>query len=343
MRIGVLTGGGDAPGLNAAIRAVARRAFQYDDRVFGIRNGWLGLLEDDIEEFSLYSVSGILHVGGTILGATRTNPFARPDGVQRLLETMDKRELDAVVVIGGIDTLDVAYRLHAEHNVPLVGIPKTIDNNVQGTDQCIGFDSAVGTVANALDKLHTTASAHSRAIVVEVMGREAGWVATIGGLAGGADFILIPEVESSIAALCEHLKRRAAMGKHHSVIVVAEGAYVTDLEEKHALGPRDEFGNVRLDRRGMGERVARAVEKHSGFESRFVVLGHLQRGGSPSVFDRVLATRFGVLAVDLIRQGRFGQMTALHGNRVDPVPFSVVATGVRQVDINLHSLAQIFF
>ncbi len=343
MIIGVLTGGGDAPGLNAAIRAVARRAFQFGDRVYGIRNGWLGLAEDDMVEFSQYNVSGILHVGGTLLGATRTNPFARPDGVEKVLETMTRRGLDAVIVIGGIDTLNVAHRLYAEHRAPLVGIPKTIDNNISGTEQCIGFDSAVGIVANALDKVHTTASAHSRAIVVEVMGREAGWVATVGGLAGGADFIMIPEVPGTIVELCEHLKRRAAKGKHHSVIVVAEGAYVTDLEETQVLGPRDEFGHVRLDRRSMGERVARAIEKHSGFDSRFVVLGHLQRGGSPSVFDRVLATRFGVLAVDLIREGRFGQMTALHGNRVDSVPFSVVATGVRQVDVDLYDLAKVFF
>ena len=343
MRIGVLTGGSDAPGLNAAIRAVARRAFQYGCEVYGIYGGWLGLLEDQVQEFKLQAASGILHVGGTILGATRTNPFMRPGGPETVKSAMSKHGLDRLVVIGGIDTLNVAYRFYDEYCIPLVGIPKTIDNNVRGTDQCIGFDSAVSTVAEALDKLHTTASAHSRAIIVEVMGRESGWLATLGGLAGGADYIVIPEVPSTVAEVCEHLERRAGMGKRHSIIVVAEGAAIGDLDETPTLGPRDEFGHIRMDRRGLGEALARAVEKCSGFEARFVVLGHLQRGGSPTVFDRVLATRMGVQAVDMVREGRLGQMTALRGNRIEPVPLSVVATGLRHVDVELYNLAQIFF
>lgn len=343
MRIGMLTGGGDAPGLNAAIRAVARRAFQYGYQVCGIHNGWLGLIEDTVEEFSQYSVSGILHTGGTLLGATRTNIFAVPDGVEKVLGTIKKHNMDAVVVIGGIDTLGVAQRLHQAHDVPLIGIPKTIDNNVPGTDQCIGFNSAVATVADALDKLHTTASAHSRVIVVEVMGRDAGWLATLGGLAGGADYIIIPEVSTTIADACDHLKRRAALDKHHSIIVVAEGATLSDMEESLPPGPPDEFGHLRMDYRGIGDAVARAIEQCSNFEARTVVIGHLQRGGVPTVFDRVLATRMGVMAVDLAREGRFGQMTALHGNKIAPVPLSVLKAGVRQVDVDLYRLAQVFF
>lgn len=343
MRIGVLTGGGDAPGLNAAIRAVARRAFQYGYQVCGIYNGWLGLLEDQVTEFTRYSVSGILHTGGTVLGATRTNVFAVPNGAQKVLSTMKAHGLDAVVVIGGIDTLGVAQRLYEEHDAPLVGIPKTIDNNVPGTDQCIGFDSAVATIAEALDKLHTTASAHSRAIVVEVMGREAGWLATVGGLAGGADFIVIPEVPTTIAEICEHLRRRAEVGKHHSIIVVAEGARVSDLPNTLEPGPPDSFGRPRMDLRGVGEAVAQGIEACAQFEARFVVVGHLQRGGTPTVFDRVMATRMGVRAVDLIREGRFGQMTALHGNKIEPVPLSVLKAGVRHVDLDLYRLAQVFF
>jgi len=343
VRIGVLTGGGDAPGLNAAVRAVARRAFQYGYQVCGIQNGWLGLLEDQVTEFTRYSVSGILHTGGTILGATRTNVFAVPDGVQKVMNTMKAHELDAVVVIGGIDTLGIAQRLYEAHDLPLVGIPKTIDNNVPGTDQCIGFDSAVATIAEALDKLHTTASAHSRAIVVEVMGREAGWLATVGGLAGGADFIVIPEVPTSITEICDHLRRRAEAGKHHSIIVVAEGARLPDVPSTLEPGPPDVFGRPHMDMRGVGEAVAKAIEQCTEFEARFVVVGHLQRGGSPTVFDRVLATRMGVRAVDLIREGRFGQMTALHGNKIEPVPLSVLKAGVRQADLDLYRLAQVFF
>ncbi len=343
MRIGVLTGGGDAPGLNAAIRAVARRAFQYGYQVYGIQNGWLGLIEDQVTEFTLYSVSGIMHIGGTILGATRTNVFAVPDGVQKVMDTMKAHALDAVVVIGGIDTLGIAQWLYEEHDLPLVGIPKTIDNNIPGTDQCIGFDSAVATIAEALDKLHTTASAHSRAIVVEVMGREAGWLATVGGLAGGADYIVIPEVPTTISEICTHLRKRAEAGKHHSIIVVAEGARLPDVPNSLEPGPLDAFGKPRMDLRGIGEAVAQAIEKCSQFEARFVVVGHLQRGGSPTVFDRVLATRMGVRAVDLIREGRFGQMTALHGSKIEPVPLSVLKAGVRQVDLDLYRLAQVFF
>ena len=343
MRIGMLTGGGDAPGLNAAIRAVARRAFQYGYQVCGIQSGWLGLLEDTVEEFTQYTVSGILHTGGTLLGATRTNVFAIPGGVEKMLGTIKKHGLDALVVIGGIDTLGVAQRLYQSSDVPLVGVPKTIDNNVPGTDECIGFNSAVATVADALDKLHTTASAHSRVIVVEVMGRDAGWLATVGGLAGGADYIIIPEVPATIAEICEHLKKRAALDKHHSIIVVAEGANLTDMEEALAAGPPDEFGRPRMDYRGVGDAVARAIEQHSQFEARVVVIGHLQRGGAPTVFDRVLATRMGVLAVDLIREGRFGQMTALHGNKLEPVTLSVLKAGVRKVDVDLYRLAQVFF
>ncbi len=342
-RIGVLTGGGDVPGLNAAIRAVTRRSLEYGFDVYGIRNGWAGLVEGQVEPLSMRSVSGILHVGGTMLGSSRTNPFKRPDDLEKTLNTIRALQLDAVVAIGGEDTLGVAERLYREHSVPVAGVPKTMDNDVWGTDYCIGFDTAVTTVSEALDKLHTTASAHHRCLVVEVMGRHAGWVATVGGLAGGADFIVIPEVPCTIARMCEHLRRRYAMGKRFSIIVVAEGAEFGDLATSEDLGEKDAFGHVRLDRRGLAETVAREVERLTGFETRSVVLGHLQRGGSPTVFDRVLATRLGVRAADMVKEGKFGYMAALQGNQIVDVPLSEAMSKMKTVDPALYQLAEIFY
>jgi phosphofructokinase-like protein len=342
-RIGVLTGGGDVPGLNAAIRAATRRSLEFGFDVYGIRNGWAGLVEGHVDPLSLKSVSGILHVGGTILGSSRTNPFKRPDDLKKALATISDLSLDAIVAIGGEDTLGVAERLYREHGVPVSGVPKTMDNDVWGTDYCIGFDTATTTVSEALDKLHTTASAHHRALVVEVMGRHAGWVAVIGGLAGGADFIVIPEVPCTVQKMCEHLRRRYAMGKRFSIIVVAEGAQLTDLDINEELGPTDAFGHVRLDRRGLADRVAQEVERQTGFETRSVVLGHLQRGGSPTVFDRVLATRLGVRAADRVKEGIFGYMSALQGNKIVDVPLAEAMSRMKTVDPALYDLAEIFY
>jgi len=343
MRIGVLTGGGDVPGLNAAIRAVARRAFQYGYEVFAVKNGWDGLVQGALEPLTLRSVSGILHVGGTILGTSRTNPCKSPGDLAACIAHVREEELDALVAIGGDDTLGVAQALW-EAGVKIVGIPKTMDNDVPGTDYCIGFNTAVTVVAEACDRLHTTASAHHRVMVVEVMGRYTGWVATVGGLAGGADLILIPERPCTLDFICEHVKRRwEEQGKSFSIIVVSEGAKIYEVRGEEELGEADEFGHVRLDRRDIGKSLAREIEKRTGFESRAVVLGHIQRGGSPTVFDRVLATRFGVKAVDLLQERQFGCMVALRGNEIIALPLAEVTGRVKEVDLELYDLAKVFY
>lgn len=343
MTVGVLTGGGDCPGLNAAIRAAARRSFEYGWRVKGIRNGWLGMLQGDVVDMDHRSTSGILHVGGTILGTSRTNPTRKPGELQRVLKNFDHLGLDGLIAIGGDDTLSVAKRLHDE-GAKVVGVPKTMDNDINGTDYCIGFDSAVTVVAEALDRLHTTAFSHHRVMVVEVMGRDAGWVAVVGGLAGGADYILIPEVPVTVEKVCQHLGRRREMGKDFSIIVVSEGAQIRDLKT-HEAGTHqtDQFGHVRLDKRAVGESLANAIEERTGFETRVTVLGHLQRGGSPTVYDRVLATRVGVAAADYVREGRFGYMPALRGNKIVPITLEEATARTRTVDLGLYELSQVFW
>lgn len=342
-KIGVLTGGGDAPGLNAAIRAVARRAFELGYQVLGIRNGWAGMLgEGQVMRVTPKTVSGILHLGGTILGTSRTNPLKNPEHLQQVVDNFRRFGLDALVVIGGDDTLTVAQRIH-ELGLPVVGVPKTMDNDLQETDYCIGFDTAVSIVADALDKLHTTASAHHRVLVVEVMGRDAGWLAVVGGLAGGADMILIPEEPVPLDQVCEHLKRRWRQGKQFSIIVAAEGLNLPEVVGKEEVLERDAFGHVRLDRRGVGETLARLIERGTGFETRVTVLGHLQRGGSPTAYDRVMATRVGVAAVDLVHERKFGHMAAVKGNRIVPVPIAKAVGRTRLVDMDLYRLAQTFF
>jgi ATP-dependent phosphofructokinase / diphosphate-dependent phosphofructokinase len=342
-RIGVLTGGGDCPGLNAAIRAVARRAFEFGWEVMGLQNGWASLLDGgDSELLTPASISGILHQGGTMLGTSRTNPGKKEELMQEVSRNIQRLGLNALVAIGGDDTLGVAAKLH-QRGIPVVGVPKTMDNDIAETDYCIGFDSAVTTVTDALDKLHTTAMSHHRAMVVEVMGRDAGWVAVYGGLAGGADYILAPEVPVRMADLCAHLQERVERGKHSSIIVVSEGATITDLREEEDLGTLDAFGHVRLDKRGLGEKVAKNIETCTGLETRNVVLGHLQRGGSPTVFDRVLATRTGVAAVDLIRDGRFGYVPVLKGDTIVPVELERAVARTKTVSPDLYELATVFF
>lgn len=343
MRIGVLTGGGDCPGLNAAIRAVTRTALRYGWEVVGIQDGWAGLLgEGKVQQLTQKSVSGILHVGGTMLGTSRTNPIKKDGHIQEVIQNLKKYGIDALVAIGGDDTLSVANHLD-KLGIPVVGIPKTMDNDVWGTDYCIGFNSAVSIVADALDKLHTTASAHHRVLVVEVMGRDAGWVAVVGGLAGGADFVLIPEVVTSVEAVCQHVEHRRQIGRDFSIIVVAEGAIIAGIEEERELGEADAFGHCRLDKRNIGEILAREIECRTGFETRVTVLGHLQRGGPPSLFDRVLATRLGVAAVQYVKEGKFGYMPALRGNDVEPVKLSDAVSRTKTVDLSLYELAQLFF
>ncbi len=343
MRIGVLTGGGDCPGLNAAIRAVTRTALRYGWEVMGIQDGWAGLLgEGRLIPLTQKSVSGILHVGGTMLGTSRTNPAKNDGHMRQVMSNLKKYQIDALIAIGGDDTLSVANHLDRA-GVPVVGVPKTMDNDIWGTDYCIGFNSAVSIVADALDKLHTTASAHHRVLVVEVMGRDAGWVAVVGGLAGGADFVLIPEVVTSVDAVCDHVQRRRQQGRDFSIIVVAEGAIVAGVEEDTDLGEKDAFGHIRLDKRNIGETLAREIERRTGFETRVTVLGHLQRGGPPSLFDRVLATRLGVAAVQYVREGKFGYMPALKGNAIEPIKLSEAVSRNKTVDLSLYELAQMFF
>ncbi len=343
MRIGILTGGGDAPGLNAAIRAVARRAFQLGHQVSGVKNGWAGCLEEGmIDELTPTDVRGILPLGGTILGTSRTNPSKERDGIARVVNTLRHDGIDALVPIGGDDTLSVAAKLH-EAGFPTVGVPKTIDNDLAVTEFCIGFDTAVGVVTEALDRLHTTASAHHRVMVVEVMGRDTGWVALMGGIAGGADLIIIPEFDLPLSDVVAHLYRRRGEGKLFSIIVVAEGAHIPELErELGGEAERDAFGHIRLAKRGIGDTLASSVERETGFETRVTVLGHLQRGGSPSPVDRIWATRLGVAAVELIVAGQSGVIPIRRNGEVEVVPLTAVIGEQRRVPKELYELTQVF-
>jgi phosphofructokinase-like protein len=340
-KIGVLTGGGDCPGLNAVIRAVVRTSIQHDWQIIGIKNGWKGLINGQAELLTDYSVSGILPKGGTIIGTSRTNPFKQEEDVQKVLHNIEKFGLDALVAIGGDDTLGVALKLH-EMGVPIVGIPKTIDNDISGTDYTFGFDTAVSIATEAIDRLHTTAESHHRIMVVEVMGRHAGWIATMAGIAGGADEILIPEKPFDIQEVCRNLQCRYDQGKKFSIVVVAEGAkptegdfFITQSKEK------DEFGHVRLG--GIGHFLAEEIEKRMNLETRFTILGHVQRGGIPTAHDRILATRFGVKAVELIYHGEFGKMAALQGNKIVAVDLKEAVAQLKTVDMDIYKLAEIFF
>ncbi|MHB1132453.1 MAG: 6-phosphofructokinase [Chloroflexota bacterium] len=342
MKIAVLTGGGDCPGLNAAIRAVTRRALSFGWEVAGVQNGWAGLLgEGHLRPLPAEAVSGILHLGGTMLGTSRTNPLKNREDMQAVEDNFKRHQLDALVAIGGDDTLSVAAGL-ADEGLPAVGVPKTMDNDVDLTDYCIGFNSAVTVVTDALDKLHTTATSHHRVLVVEVMGRDAGWVAVYGGLAGGADYIMIPEEPNKIEDVVQHLNRRRQRGKDFSIIVVSEGVKL-DEDGESGSGEVDAFGHVRLDRRAVGERVAAEIQERTGFETRVTVLGHLQRGGSPTVFDRVLATRLGVAAVDYVKDEKWGFMPALVGDKILPVKIRDAISNNKGVNKELYELAKIFY
>jgi len=340
-KIGVLTGGGDCPGLNAVIRAVVRASMQYDWEIIGIKNGWRGLIDGEIVILTDYAVSGILPKGGTIIGTSRTNPFKKQEDVQKVEENIRRFGIDALVAIGGDDTLGVALKLH-QRGMPIIGIPKTIDNDLSGTDYTFGFDTAVSIVTEAIDRLHTTAESHHRVIVVEVMGRHAGWIATVAGISGGADEILIPEESFDIEEVCRNLKSRYERGKKFSIVVVAEGAkpigggmVVTQSDEK------DEFGHVRLG--GIGHSLALEIEKRMNVDTRVTILGHVQRGGIPTAHDRVLATRFGVAAVELVKNGDFGKMVALQGDKIVPVSLEKAVSNLKTVNMDLYNMAKIFF
>ncbi len=345
MKIGVLTGGGDCPGLNAVIRAVVRKSDGRNSRVVGLRNGWKGLLDPSPMDLDTKMVSGILHVGGTIIGTSRTNPFKDASGPEKVLKNFKLLRLDALIAIGGEDTLGAAAKLY-DMGLPVVGVPKTIDNDLYGTDFTFGFDTAVSTATDAIDRIHTTAESHNRVMVVEVMGRHAGWIATYAGIAGGADVILIPEIPINLDEVCDLILRRHSRGKSFSIVVVAEGAQFAEkagVEGELILQEtqKDEFGHVRLG--GISQLLSKAIERRTKYETRFVVLGHIQRGGSPTAHDRVLATRFGVYATDMVHQGDFGKMAALQGNRIVAVPLSEATSKLKTVDPELYNIAKEFF
>jgi len=341
MRVGILSGGGDAPGINAVIRAVVRKAIQnYGYETVGIKDGWQGLLENGFLPLDFKSVSGILPRGGSILGTSRTNPFKHEKGPETMLKNAKKAGIGAVVVIGGDDTLSVAYRM-GELGLKYVGVPKTIDNDLSGTDYTFGFMTAVAIATEALDRLHTTAETHHRVMILEVMGRYSGWIALEAGLAGGADIILIPEKPFDINEICEYIKRRQERGRNFSLIVVAEGAKPKGGAEIVYSESVDEFGHIRLG--GVGYYLGKEIEKCMGIETRVVVLGHLQRGGSPTPFDRILATRFGIAAIDLVHEGKFGYMVAIKGNKIVPVPLKDIIGKRKTVDLELYDIASVFF
>ncbi|HEX9765796.1 MAG TPA: ATP-dependent 6-phosphofructokinase [Nitriliruptorales bacterium] len=340
-RIGILTGGGDCPGLNAAIRAVVRRADAHNVQTWGFRSGWKGVLEQEAEQLTLASTRGLLHRGGTILGTSRVDPYREPDGVARIREALEVHLLDGLIVIGGEGTLSASAVLHRDEGIPIIGVPKTIDNDVGGTELTIGFLTAVDTATDAVDKLHATAESHNRVMVLEVMGRNAGWIATFAGMAGGADAILIPEVPFDINAVCRHLKHRAGMGRDFSIVVVAEGAQPVQGTIELDPPPLDEFGRPKLG--GIGHTIAHEIEERTGFPARITTLGHVQRGGSPNAMDRVLATRMGVKAADLAMSSMWGQMTGFNAGVVGPVPLVDATAEPSLVPPELHAVAKVFF
>lgn len=342
MRIGLLTGGGDCPGLNAAIRAIVRRAMADEVEVLGLRNGWLGLAENDVMTLDRASVNGILPRGGTILGTSRYNPLKDPECIGRLKENFITHQLSGLIVVGGEGTLSAALDLWRDHQLQLVGIPKTIDNDVHGTDFTFGFDTAVSIVTDAVDRLHSTAESHHRVMVVEVMGRHTGWIAAYGGIAGGADVILIPEHPFRISRVCNLLEERRKIGRAFSIIVVAEDAHphpdepFLDEAQNNAIYRHDRLG-------GIGEALAREIERCTDIQTRVTKLGYVQRGGSPTAFDRILATRFGIKAYEMVREGKWGEMAAIRGNRIISVPLTEAVGELKRLDEEIYRVAEVFF
>ena len=343
MRVGILTGGGDCPGLNAVIRAIVRKGERhYGDELIGFRDAWDGVRARTTISLTVESMRGSLPRGGTVLGTRRGSPFDTPDGVEEVRTSLSDLGIDALVVIGGNGSLSVAAKLAAEENLPIVGVPKTIDNDIVGTDVTFGFNTAVQIATDAIDRLHTTAESHDRVMVVEVMGRHSGWIATYAGIAGGATLVLIPEIPFDIEEICVRLRHRHERNRYASIVVVAEGAEpvpgTLDVGEKIL----DKFGHVRLG--GVAELIAREVGDRTGFETRVVMLGHVQRGGTPTAFDRVLSTRFGVAAIDLVHAEGWGQMVVARGPDIVPAPLELTVGRTRAVDMTLfRDVASVFF
>lgn len=344
MRIGILTAGGDCPGLNAVIRGAGRRLLREGHEPIGLRRGYRGLAHADHMTLDHPALSGLLPMGGTILSTSSYDPFRHDDGPQRVRDAMARKDVDAVIAIGGEHTMEITRELHAQLDLPVVGVPKTIDNDIVGTDRTFGFDTAVHVATEAIDRLHSTAQSHDRVMVVEVMGRNAGWIAVMAGIAGGADGILVPEVDVTVEELAANIRRRHDRGKDFSIIVVSEGARLAFADgssrKVRASDDTDEYGYERLG--GIGAALAKELEEATGYETRVVVLGHIQRGDTPTASDRILATRYGVAAADAVLDGAFGTMVALDGSEITRIPLSDVV-GVKPVDLRLLELAKTFF
>ena len=340
MRIGVLTGGGDCPGLNPCIRAIVLRALDFKYEIIGIRDGWMGLLELDTEDLDLQKVDEIISYGGTMLGTSRTNPMKKKDDWEKLKDNYKKLNLSCLIAVGGNDTLSVAKKL-SDEGFKVIGVPKTMDNDLSYTDFTFGFDSAVSVAVDALERLRDTAKSHRRIIVFEVMGRDTGWVALYTGLACGADWILIPEVDLELDEMCDSLKKIREKGKNYGLVVVGEGIKIPSVEIKPI--EIDDFGHPMLREKGVGEIIAKKIEDKTGVQTRWAAIGHIQRGGSPSVFDRILASRCGVKAVDLIKEGKFGKMVSLRGNNIEEVDLELAVSEPKVVPKELYELAKILF
>ncbi|HVL03443.1 MAG TPA: 6-phosphofructokinase [Acidimicrobiales bacterium] len=343
MRVGILTGGGDCPGLNAVIRAVVRKGERHhSDEFVGFLDGWKGVVEGRTCPLDVEAMRGTLPRGGTVLGTSRTNPFKLDGGVDRAMTTLSELSIDALIAIGGEDTLGVAHRLHDEHQTPVVGVPKTIDNDLSATEVTFGFYTAVQIATDAIDRLHTTAESHDRVMVVEVMGRHAGHIATYAGIAGGAAEILIPEETFDIEEVCASLIRRHEKGRYASIVVVAEGAQPKEGSLSLKDAEVDQFGHVKLG--GIASVLATEIESRTGFETRVTILGHIQRGGTPTAYDRVLSTRFGIAAIDAVHDRAFGQMVALRADRIVLVSLAEAVGELKLVDPDLyHGVAEVFF
>lgn len=342
MRVGLLTSGGDCPGLNAVIRAIVRKAELVGFEPVGIYNGWQGIFTENYRNLTIADVSGIINRGGTILASSRFSPFTQDNGKEILIEKTREANLDAIICIGGEGSMHVAQLAH-EAGINIVGVPKTIDNDIYGTDYTFGFDTAVNIATEAVDRLHTTAESHHRVMVLEVMGRHAGWIALYSGIAGGADAVLIPEKVVKIDEVIDTIKSRAERGKAFSIIVIAEGAvYIEDEVKSNDKDAKyDDFGRKRLG--GIGNLLSDEIERRSGFETRATILGYVQRGGIPSAFDRMLGTRFGVYSVRMVKEGKFGRMAALKGNKIDDIPISEAIGKLKTVDLEIYKTAEVFF
>jgi 6-phosphofructokinase 1 len=341
MKVGLLTGGGDCPGLNAVIRAVVRKITNAGGTCIGLLEGWRGLIDNKTRPLIPFETDGIIARGGTILGSSRTNPYRQPADVARAVDNFRSLGLTALVAIGGDDTLGVASKLFMEHALALVGVPKTIDNDLMATDFTFGFDTAINIVMEAVDRLRTTAESHRRIMVIETMGRHAGWIACLSGMAVAADYILVPEVPVNLDHMCEVLQRRRTEGKLYGIVVVSEGAQLPETGLITSDAHTDEFGHVKLG--GIGEVVTDLIQKRLKIETRNVTLGHLQRGGPPSAYDRVLATRFGIRAAELALEGKFGYMAALKGNDIRDVPLQEAVAKIKNLDMRYYEEAKAFF